>query len=233
MRFQQADILPVALPVALKKVSFSLSLSHAHSLISARLFWLPKIFPKAWRAAFIYVALAVWECVHSVARIKEICACRPREMVLHWEGGPPQSTEGSQHHGCYLDHGAQRNLLSFTAAVPSDNQSFPLRVWRKCAFSVTTFTDFAEEHLIQKKKKKWKWSYLEVASITSRLLNGNTAGWQHRHDNEINLSRLQVQHGDALSLIRRFISVHLIQSAVLFKLSWFSALPVCHLVSGR
>lgn len=83
------------------------------------------------------------------------------------------------------------------------------------------------------KKKKRKLSYLEVASITSRLLNGNTAGWQHRHKNEINLSRLQVQHGEALSLIRRFISVHLIQSAVLFKLSWFSTLPVCHLVSGR
>lgn len=115
MRFQQADILPVALPVALKKVSFSLS--HAHSLISARLFWFPKIFPKAWRAAFIHVALAVWECVSwkgpFSGQNQRIGARWPREMVLHWEGGPPQSTEGSQHHGCYLDHGAQRRCCRF------------------------------------------------------------------------------------------------------------------------
>ena len=94
MRFQQVDIPPVALPVTLKKVSFfcslslTLSLTPAHSVISARLFWFLKIFPKGWRAAFIYLSPLLFEKGHSGAGIKESKCAWPREngpFFLFWE----------------------------------------------------------------------------------------------------------------------------------------------------
>lgn len=55
MRFLEADILPVAFPVTLRKKSVLLS------LVSARLFWFPKIFSEAWRAAFIHLSPVLLE----------------------------------------------------------------------------------------------------------------------------------------------------------------------------
>lgn len=91
MRFQQADIPPVALRMALKKVSFfrlsrslSLSLAPAHSVISARLFWLLKIFPKGWRAAFIYLSCCLKRAIQGLES-KNQSVLDQEETVLFWD----------------------------------------------------------------------------------------------------------------------------------------------------
>lgn len=106
IRFQQADILPVILPDTLKKVSFSpspsLSLppSLALSLMSARLFWFLKIFPKAWRASFIYLSPLLFESVSWKgpfrAENQRIEVCWLCKMVLNWTGRPRRSVGSKQ-----------------------------------------------------------------------------------------------------------------------------------------